>query len=124
MRPGQRHRLADHAVETSPEDQLRLEMSLGHGGDLAGQDVLGPTVEATTAVKPQNEAFVPLSRADRIVRRGERRWEVELVSCLVDVAGVIVFGGEESLGRAEVGAADQKADLVGGLAPGLGYVEH
>jgi hypothetical protein len=123
MRPGQLHTLADHAIETPPEDQLRLEMSLGHGGDLAGQDVLGSTVETTVAVKPQDEAFMPLSRADRIVSRGERRWEVELVSCMVDVAGVIVFGSEESLGHTEVGAADQEADLVGGLAPGLGHVE-
>jgi hypothetical protein len=36
---------------------------------------------------------------------------------------VVVLGGEESLGRAEVGAADQETDLVCGFAQGFGHVE-
>ena len=46
----QLHALAGHQVEAAPEDQLRLEMSLGHGGDLSSQQELGLVVDAPVSV--------------------------------------------------------------------------
>ena len=119
----QLHTLAGHQVEAAPEDQLRLEVRLGHGGDLSCQKVLGSAVEAPVPMESQDEAFMPLSRADGIVGRGERRRQLQLVRRVADVAGVVVLGGEEPLGHAEVGTADHETDLVRRLAQGFRYVE-
>ena len=71
----------------------------------------------------QDEAFMPLSRADGIVGNGESRREIQLAGGMADVTGVVVLGSEEPLGHAEIGAADQEADLVCGRAHGFGPLE-
>ena len=66
---------------------------------------------------------MPLSRADGLVDSDERRREIQLVRCVADILGAVVLRREEPLGQVEVSAADQKADLVCGLAQGFGDLE-
>ena len=92
--------LADHQVEAVPENQLRLEMGLGHGGDLPRQEDLGLIVEAPVSVELQDEALVPLPRPDGILSSGERHGKIQLVRRVADVAVVVILGSEEPLGHA------------------------
>ncbi len=47
----QLHMLASHQLEAAPEDQLRLEVRLSHGGNLSCQKIFGSTVKAPVSMK-------------------------------------------------------------------------
>ncbi len=110
----QLHPFPDHQVQAAPEDQPRFEMRRGHGGDLARKKCLGPRVEPAVSVKAQDETFMSLARPCGIITSVERRRNIEQVRCAPDVRRVIGPGREEPLRSAEIGAADQKTDLVCG----------
>ncbi len=66
---------------------------------------------------------MPLPRPNVVFSSGERSREIQLAGRVADVTGVVVLGGEEPLGHAEMSAADQEADLVCGRAHGFGPLE-